>query len=197
VVQPSDAELNQARADSSSNSGSLAGCVPMAACRALHYGVIMDSLAPIESPAVTYSVPGSRENGLHYLQTVCRNDGTRTKNWESMKTISVEQLRIMRDRQDDIELISVLSADQFRAGHIPDSDNIPVDDQHFIERVDRVAHSRNQKIVLYCASPSCNASEKAARILDEAGFTNVYAFAGGLKAWQEAKLPVEGNPALQ
>ncbi len=112
-----------------------------------------------------------------------------------MKTITVNELKHMVDRQDDIELINVLSPDQFQQAHIPDSDNIPVDDQNFIEKVDRAAQSRNQKIVVYCANKSCDASEKAAQRLEEAGFTNVYDFEGGLEEWRAADLPVEGSTA--
>ena len=53
---------------------------------------------------------------------------------------------------------------------------------------------RNSEIVVYCTNAACAASKLRAAMLVEAGFTNVYRFAGGLAEWAEAGLPlVESN----
>jgi rhodanese-related sulfurtransferase len=38
---------------------------------------------------------------------------------------------------------------------------------------------------VYCASIDCHSSTDAAKKLDQAGFTNVYDYRGGAKAWHQ------------
>jgi rhodanese-related sulfurtransferase len=90
-------------------------------------------------------------------------------------------------------VVNVLGRESFDQAHIPGSLCIPADDQSFTERVENTVGGKNKKLVVYCASFECNASPKAARRLEQAGFSQVYDFEGGLADWRAAGYPVEKN----
>ena len=105
-----------------------------------------------------------------------------------MKPLTTEQLEKMIESGEQFELINVLPPDQFEEQHIAGSVNIPVADDNFVERVQQQAGGKDKPIVVYCASEACDASPKAAKKLEDAGFTNVYDYEGGTKAWYVAGL---------
>lgn len=107
-----------------------------------------------------------------------------------MKTITIAELREMLNNEDDAFIINVLSRDRYNEAHIPGSYNIPVHEPDFVEQVRRQLSGKDHKIVTYCAGFSCDASRNAARKLEEAGFTDVFAFEGGMEEWQKADMPV-------
>jgi rhodanese-related sulfurtransferase len=102
-----------------------------------------------------------------------------------MKTISYDQLKKIKDAGEDFLLINVLPAQKFNEAHIPDSINIPLEEADFEAQVEEAADGKTKKIVTYCASVDCHASGNAADKLEKAGFTNVLAYEGGIKEWQE------------
>jgi rhodanese-related sulfurtransferase len=105
-----------------------------------------------------------------------------------MKPLTRDELKKMNDAQhEDFVLINVLSRESFNEQHIRTSINIPVSDENFAQKVESVAGGKDRKIVVYCASFECDASPKAAKKLEEAGFTQVYDYEGGTKDWFEKK----------
>jgi len=84
----------------------------------------------------------------------------------------------------DHTFLDVRTPEEFAGGHIPGAGNIAVETLE--SRLDEI--SRDKPVVVYCRSG--NRSATAARILDEAGFTNVYDL-GGIITWVEAGLPVQ------
>lgn len=105
-----------------------------------------------------------------------------------MKPITRDDLKTMNETEhEDFVLINVLPRDKFNQQHIRTSINIPVDDDDFEEKVESVAGSKDRKIVVYCANFECDASPKAAKKLEDAGFTQVYDYEGGTKDWFEQK----------
>ena len=103
-----------------------------------------------------------------------------------MKTLTAEQLREMKDREDDFLLINTLDEEGFSQTRIPDSINIPQSADDFVQRVEQEAGGKNQKIVVYCASEQCDSSPTAAMKLEQAGFSNVFDFESGAEGWQQA-----------
>ncbi|MFB6295128.1 MAG: rhodanese-like domain-containing protein [Candidatus Nanohaloarchaea archaeon] len=99
-----------------------------------------------------------------------------------VETISRSELKEKMDSGDDFTLVNVLSEEQFEQEHIPGSINIPLDEveEEFPRQFDR-----DDDIVVYCASESCQASPKAAEKLESMGFTNVADYEGGLADWKE------------
>lgn len=102
------------------------------------------------------------------------------------KTLEAGTLKRMMDRHENFVLINVLGEDAFEKEHIPGSDNVPVDSPDFVNEVERLAGDKARRIVVYCASRTCQASPTAARKLDEAGFTHVLDFEGGMAEWNSA-----------
>jgi rhodanese-related sulfurtransferase len=111
-----------------------------------------------------------------------------------MEKIDTQKLKELREKSDAVAILNVLGPDKFRQQHIPGSENIPVSESNFTEEVARSVGGRDKPVVVYCADESCNASEKAAQALDDAGFETVYDFVGGMQAWQEAGEPVQAGP---
>jgi rhodanese-related sulfurtransferase len=101
-----------------------------------------------------------------------------------MKTISVKELKRKLDSKDKFKLIDVLSKNSFDAHHIPKSINIPGDEIE--ERAPKELPDKNEELIVYCASKTCQASPNAARNLEEMGYTNVIDFEYGLAGWQDA-----------
>lgn len=105
-----------------------------------------------------------------------------------MKTIDRETLKRMNEvEHEDFVLINVLPREAFNKQHIRTSINIPVGSDDFVDQVESVAGGKDRKIVVYCANFDCDASPKAARKLEEAGFSNIYDYEGGTEDWFEQK----------
>lgn len=101
-----------------------------------------------------------------------------------MRTIDRDELKRMNETDhEDFVLINVLPRAAFNEQHIRTSINIPVDADDFADRVESVVGGRNRKIVVYCANHACDASPKAARKLEDAGFSRVYDYEGGTEDW--------------
>jgi len=110
-----------------------------------------------------------------------------------MKSLTIDEFRKMREKDGKLTVINVLSQDNYREAHIPGTQNVPRGDDDFLEKVETLAGSKDQPVVVYCASTDCDASPKAAKTLENAGFNKVYDFEGGTKAWKEAGEKVIGS----
>jgi rhodanese-related sulfurtransferase len=69
--------------------------------------------------------------------------------------------------------------EQFNQQHIRTSIDIPLEDQDVTETVARVAGDRYRGVVAHCASAHCDTPPKAAKKLDNAGFSNAFDYEGG------------------
>lgn len=102
-----------------------------------------------------------------------------------MKTITTRDLETLKNRNGNFTLVNTLSADAFEKTKIPGSVNIPLESGDFVARVEQAAGGKDQPVVVYCASASCDSSEKAAKKLEAAGFNNVSRYTDGFAAWQQ------------
>jgi rhodanese-related sulfurtransferase len=112
-----------------------------------------------------------------------------------MKTITTDQLKDLRDKDENVTLVNTLAADSFEKTRIPGAVNIPLDSSDFTTRVEQEAGGKDKPIVVYCASQQCNSSEKAAKKLEDAGFTAVSRYTGGAAAWQKEAEEVQVGPS--
>jgi rhodanese-related sulfurtransferase len=106
------------------------------------------------------------------------------------KSNTREELKKKLDARENIKLINVLGRSSFDAVHIPGSINIPVDE--LSKRAEQEL-KKEEEIVVYCSSFTCQASPAAAKKLDKMGYTRVYHFKGGIADWKEAGYPLEGE----
>ncbi|MCA9075862.1 MAG: rhodanese-like domain-containing protein [Planctomycetaceae bacterium] len=111
-----------------------------------------------------------------------------------MNTITTDELKALQDQHDDLIVVNTLNADSFKETKIPGAVNIPLDTEDFAARVEDEAGGKYTPVVVYCANSQCDASEKAARKLDDAGFSFVSRYTGGAAAWQQE---LEAAPAGQ
>jgi len=101
-----------------------------------------------------------------------------------MKTISAEELKNKIGAKEDFVLVDVLSKESYEGKHIKTSINIPVDEIE--NRASSELPDKNKEIVVYCASTDCQASPRAAKKLEELGYTNVVDYEAGIAGWQDA-----------
>ncbi len=95
---------------------------------------------------------------------------------------------------DGVFVIDARSPFGYIIGHIPGAVNIPVYDM--ANRLNGLAGRKNDPILVYCTDVSCSSSARAAGVLVANGFTQVYIFRGGFKAWQEAGYETERETLL-
>ncbi|PCI20308.1 sulfurtransferase [Candidatus Wolfebacteria bacterium] len=103
---------------------------------------------------------------------------------QKIKFITKEDVLELMENKEDFKLVDSLSAESFKKGHILGSINIPV--QRIEELAPELLPNKDQLIVVYCASYTCQTSTGAVRALNELGYTNVLDYKGGKKDWDEA-----------
>lgn len=107
-----------------------------------------------------------------------------------IRFISIEELLEMQVNDQDFKLVDVLSEKSFNEGHIPGAINILVDnlaeDILLEEQI-----TKDDTIVVYCASYACPKSTKAAKRLLEMGYEKTFDFKAGKREWRRAGLQLE------
>ncbi|MFH1694294.1 MAG: rhodanese-like domain-containing protein [Patescibacteria group bacterium] len=105
------------------------------------------------------------------------------------KSIDKDRLKGWLDSGEDFVLLNVLSKESFDAGHIRGSLNVDLRDEDFLEKVEALAPDKDKFVVVYCFTG--NTSLESAKILNEAGYSQVYNYEGGTDDWEEADYPLE------
>ena len=96
----------------------------------------------------------------------------------------VELDRMIRNGEE-ITVVDVRAAEDYRAGHIPGAIHLPKDKWHTLEGL------REERVnVIYCYSQVCHLAAAAAAKFASRGFP-VMEMDGGFKSWQEHDLEVE------
>lgn len=112
--------------------------------------------------------------------------------------INPEALSAELERGGDLLLVDVREPDEYRLGHLPGAVSIPrgivepAADLQYPKRHPELSQARERPVVLYCATGGRSAL--ACDVLREMGFENVASLAGGVAAWQEARLEVVPHP---
>jgi rhodanese-related sulfurtransferase len=110
-----------------------------------------------------------------------------------MQTIEAQELKRILASENETSVINVLDAEHYHDRHIPASINIPLSSYDFVRKVEERLHSKSARVVVYCSSTECDASEKAAKQLEEAGFTAVLDFKAGVDGWSSAGYELQGR----
>ena len=101
-----------------------------------------------------------------------------------MRILSAIEVKNKIEQNPKIRLINALRPDLFKKGHIPNSLNFSSMD------VDSLPFGKDEEIIVYCSDIICTASYYAYLQLEEAGYQNVWRFAGGMREWAESGFPI-------
>ena len=85
-------------------------------------------------------------------------------------------------------VLEALDQKYYDSGHIPTARMLPPAE---IDRVGSIVADKDQVIVLYCASATCQNSHQAATHLAKQGYRNIAVYPGGKADWVEAGLRLE------
>ena len=107
---------------------------------------------------------------------------------KKLRFITIERLLEMNANDEKFTLVDVLSEESYKEGHIPGAINIPLGDlgqmaERYLDKQDT--------IVVYCGSYSCQKSTKATRKLPEMDYEKTLDFKAGKRGWQHAGLGLE------
>jgi rhodanese-related sulfurtransferase len=100
-------------------------------------------------------------------------------------SLSPEDFKTKYKNTPNAILLDVRTEAEVKEGALPNARNIVYDDS-FSNKLGGL--SKETPIFVYCAAGKRSA--KAAEILEEKGFKEVYQLKGGLDAWKKAKLPL-------
>lgn len=112
---------------------------------------------------------------------------------EYFKTLDRDKVRKMLDQGYDFLLLDILPAEYYDEAHIKGAVNACVYDVNFLPRVQEMAPEKLVTIVLYGSGAPSKACEVAVKKLGDAGYTNIFVYAGGLQEWRRARNPIEGS----
>ena len=121
---------------------------------------------------------------LNSTDIIDESDSTKT-----LKAISLPQaIEIYNSKK----AIFIDARDQwdFAEGHIKGALNIPEFSFNPNNRI-LAQISRNEILIVYCSGNDCSVSKRLASKLLELGYRKTYVYLGGMKEWNEAKLPTE------
>lgn len=80
----------------------------------------------------------------------------------------------------DVQFVDIRTVREYKNGYIDDAINIPIADKEaFIKGFTSL--QKDKPVYIYCYSGI--RSHRAGKILSELGFTEIYDFKGGWKAW--------------
>ncbi len=88
-------------------------------------------------------------------------------------------------------ILDARSAEEFKAGRIPESRNLPYYEFETHAKEALVGVAEESRLVIYCEGIGCELSFFLGRDLVNMGYKNVQIFYGGYPEWKDAGLPVE------
>lgn len=114
--------------------------------------------------------------------------GCNEKKEAGSDTLDVNAFEEKMNQTSDKTLLDVRTAPEYDAGHLANSVLVDFQSQDFPEKIDQLRLDKSKPVFVYCAAGS--RSQKAAAVLKEKGFTEVYHMEGGINKWAEANKPV-------
>lgn len=97
---------------------------------------------------------------------------------KAYKNISASDVRDLITTSSPVIIVDVRSPQEYYSGKIPTSINIPI--EIFESQIKDKSIPKTTQIVVYCQKG--NRSSRAAKILDDLGYTNVYNL-GSIENW--------------
>jgi rhodanese-related sulfurtransferase len=101
-----------------------------------------------------------------------------------IKQVSVEQASAATGKPD-VQFVDVRTVEEYEGGHATGAINLPLDGlEKELAKLDK-----NKPVYTICQTG--RRSQKAAELLDQNGFKEIYNVTGGTSAWRAANLPLE------
>jgi rhodanese-related sulfurtransferase len=102
--------------------------------------------------------------------------------------IEPTELKRRLDNREAITVVDVRGPEEFMGvlGHIPEACNLPMSE--LADRLSELKRLKGEPLVLVCLTDKRSA--KAAALMRTVGFQNISVLRGGMKQWNESKLPV-------
>ncbi len=94
-----------------------------------------------------------------------------------IKVVTVEEMNTQL-QYDDVQVVDLQPEVEYNKSHLVNAANI-IYDKDFRKKLDKL--DKTKPIAIYCTTGTV--SPEAARILNEAGFKNIYVLDGGIKKW--------------
>ena len=126
-----------------------------------------------------------REVGETHLAEIDRIVHAFFGNRDELEPVDTATL-LRRIQEDQITVLDVRPAAEFRAGHLPGAQSIPI---YELEARLSELHPE-QEVIAYCRGPYCIYADEAVELLQTHGF-RANRFSHGFPDWQAAGLPVE------
>ena len=104
---------------------------------------------------------------------------------QNLEIINAEQL--IQLREEGVQVVDIRTLRAFEQGHLPNVIHEDFLQAGFIKRMQQF--ETKNAIIIHCASGGRSA--KASKLLIEAGFTQVYDYAGGFIDWKSKGLTIE------
>jgi rhodanese-related sulfurtransferase/polyisoprenoid-binding protein YceI len=114
-------------------------------------------------------------------------------NHKEYNAISPSELNDWIKEKKSFYLIDTLLEDHFRKIHLPGAVNACVFQVIFMEQIRGITEDKEIPIVVYGSSDRAMDAATAAGKLVENGYKDVHVLEGGVEAWREAGLPLEGE----
>lgn len=96
-----------------------------------------------------------------------------------IKVVSVEEMNTHL-QYGDVQVVDLQPEEDFNKSHLVNAANI-IYDKDFRKRLEKL--DKTKPIAVYCTTGSV--SPEAGKILQEAGFKNIYILDGGIKKWMD------------
>ena len=101
------------------------------------------------------------------------------------KVLGSKEVTLLINREPSM-LVDVRSEADFRAGHITNAINIPLDQIEV--QINKITSNSKKNIIVYCQKGVRSA--QAFRLLNKLGLPKLYTIDGGLDAWLKNNLPI-------
>ena len=101
------------------------------------------------------------------------------------KVLGSKEVTLLINREPAM-LVDVRSEADFRAGHITNAINIPLDQIEV--QINKITSNSKKNIIVYCQKGVRSA--QAFRLLNKLGLPKLYTIDGGLDAWLKNNLPI-------
>lgn len=114
--------------------------------------------------------------------------------------VTTEELKAWIDKKEPMLIVDTMPfEDSYKKNHIPNAVQIefPVEEMTQLDDAKRASleqllgPDKTRKIVFYCGFTKCGRSHNGAAWAVKLGYTNVWRYPGGIKAWLEADYPVQ------